>query len=264
MAGSGRPGQDGLDAQDPWSEEGQRKSLQDNGFRTFDIDRHEVHVAQAMSLHDRVDAVGGDPHLLHLEPTGTRGGGLSLIQGAQPRARHPEEDQLAGTVRCGHLHDGVSGAVDAQLLGEVGVGLDQQSGPAEIGEARRDGQVPRLVRADVDVGEAGLRLPIAEGPPDPDVLRVLRVGDLPAHGHDRARAPAGLRSASCRSRPSRLRCRQRSGYASSRVRCTPSCCPRTERMGRWCAGGPHGYGLGRATSSTPAAWKAISRNSVSQ
>ena len=80
------------------------------------------------------------------------------------------------------LNHSVMQAMDAKFFSVVGISLNEDSAPALVIKARGDAQVSRFIGANIYVGQACWIL-ITKGPPDTDVLSVLRVGDL-SGGHE--------------------------------------------------------------------------------
>ena len=92
------------------------------------------------------------------------------------------EGQHAIVISRRALNHGVMRAVDAKFFSVVWISLNQDASPALVVQARGDAQMSRFIGANIDIGQACWIL-IPKGPPDTDVLSVLRVGDL-SGGHE--------------------------------------------------------------------------------
>ena len=205
MAGLLRASVHRLDAHDPRPVGAQREPVEHQGLGTLNVDRHEVDLFGAQVLVED----GVEPACLHRDSHGLEAAArgrlcLARVQGSEARAGDRVEGERAIGVARRAFDNGVTGPEGAKVAGERWVGLDEQAAPAEVIQARGDRQVPRLVRADIDIGEAIAPLERRillhmEGAPDADVFGILRVRHLRLHAAKsrRHRSPAPrLRAAS--------------------------------------------------------------------
>ena len=196
-----------LDAHDPWAECAKREPIKNARLSAFDIDRHEVNLGGVQVLvQDRVERTGLHRDRYRLKAAACGGLRLARVQGSEARARDRIERERAVGVARRALDDRVTRPEGSKVASEGWVGLNEQAAPAEVIQTRGDRQVARLVRTDIDLGEAIALLErrillSMEGAPDADVFGILRVRHLRLHvaKSRRQRSPASrLRAASLR------------------------------------------------------------------
>ena len=155
--------------------------MQHNGFGALDIDSHGVNLGEFMLVEDVVEGAGGYFDLLNVEATSACSVCLSSVQRAQTGSGDAIEGDRADASSCRTFNDRGIGSMDAQVGGQYGISLDQETSPSLIVQRRRDGQVPGLVGTDVDVHATRLPARLLKRPPDAHVLAILRERDPAGH-----------------------------------------------------------------------------------
>jgi hypothetical protein len=145
---------------------------QDIVFGTFDIDLEEMDVLVGDLVEDRRQRPHLDFMLTHFHARSQERAGDTFLDGRQSAIAEVEQHGLARNTAERELHRLVTLPLSPQLLRVKAIRLDIDARPAAFVKGEGDGQIARIMRANIDVETS---IHIVERSPQKDVLPILSV-----------------------------------------------------------------------------------------